>query len=307
MIKVISRSFYTGWKLLRFIAVASSSIATILSSMLPIFSNTDASVKYLLFMLVFLSMGAVLVHGVLTHLFNDYTDFKSGTDAHSPAILSGGSRVIQKGLMRPHIMWKLGKWLALTLLAIGGLLAVMKQYKLTILLVVGVWGAASYSLPSIRLSYMPFLGEWLSLFPAMFFLGIAGPWIMLDTIPIWAVQNAIINALICMSWVMVHHIPDIEADRQAIPVKRTTVVWFAEKLDITYVRFPAFLYMFLASLCMIWVSIDRPFAALLSLIMAIIALILIFKTDPKNLQQVTSNEKIMLLLAVITALVLGIF
>src|SRR5690625_654379 len=108
--------------------------------MLPIFSSADTAIGYLLLMLVFLSMGAILIHGSLTHLLNDYTDFQSGTDAHSPAILSGGSRVIQEGLMRPKIMWKLGKWLAVTLLTIGILLAFFQQYELTILLVVGVWG-----------------------------------------------------------------------------------------------------------------------------------------------------------------------
>lgn len=154
---------------------------------------------------------------------------------------------------------------------------------------------------------MPFFGEWLSLFPAMFFLGIAGPWIILDTIPLWAIQNATINALICMGWVMVHHIPDLEADRRATPVKRTTVVWFADKFGLTYARFPAFLYVLMAGLCAIWVGIDRPVAGLLSLGVIVFALFLTTRMDPKDLQQVTSYEKILLLLAVMIALILGVF
>lgn len=307
MITETSNVFYTGWKLLRLVAVVSSSIATILSSMLPLYLGGTFSTAYLSFMLIFLSISAVLVHGVLTHLFNDYTDYLSGTDAHSPAILSGGSRVIQEGLIKPDIVWSLGKWLAIGLLGIGGLLAFVGRYELTVLIVIGVWGAASYSLPSIRLSYFPFLGEWLSLFPAMFFLGLAAPWIIVGSIPVWAVQNAMINALICMGWVMVHHIPDMEADRQAVPKKQTSVVWFADKFGLKYARFPALFYIFLAGVCLIWVGLDRPLAALLSAIMIIFSLLLILKIDPKNLNQVTNYEKILLLVAIMVALVLGVF
>src|SRR5690625_4688610 len=299
--------FHAGWNLLRLVAVVSSSIATILSGLLPLFLKSSFSSGYLFFILIFLSLSAILVHGVLTHFFNDYTDFLSGTDAYSPAILSGGSRVIQKGLIRPHVVWQLGKWIAIILLAIGVLLAVVGRYELTILIIIGVWSAASYSLPPIRLSYFPFLGEWLSLFPAMFFLGLAAPWIMTESIPLWAVQNSLINALICMGWVMVHHVPDLEADRQAIPIKRTNVVWFTEKFGINYARFPAFLYIGIASLCLIWVSFERPWASIIAVLMTVIALILILKMDPKNLMQVTNYEKTLLLLAVMVALILGVF
>src|SRR5690625_3635650 len=115
----ISNVFHVSWTLLRLIAVISSSIATILSGLIPLFLHSPFSAGYLLFMLMFLSLSAIVVHGILTHLFNDYTDYLSGTDAHSPAILSGGSRVIQKGLLQPHVVWKLGKWLAIMLLLVG--------------------------------------------------------------------------------------------------------------------------------------------------------------------------------------------
>jgi len=306
LINQISKVFHAGWNLLRLVAVVSSSIATILSGLLPLFLKSSFSSGYLFFILIFLSLSAILVHGVLTHLFNDYTDFLSGTDAYSPAILSGGSRVIQKGLIRPHVVWQLGKWIAIILLAIGVLLAVVGRYELTILIFIGVWAAASYSLPSIRLSYFPFLGEWLSLFPAMFFLGLAGPWIIAESIPMWAVQNSIINALICMGWVMIHHIPDLEADRRAIPIKRTSVVWFVDKFGLSYARFPGFLYVFMAGICMFWVGLERPWAALLSLSLILCALFLILKIDPKNIHQVTHYEKLLLLLAVMIAVTLGV-
>src|SRR5699024_10315236 len=178
---------------------------------------------------IFLSIAAITVHGGLTHLFNDYADFLSDTDANSPAILSGGSRVIQNKLIHPDSVFNIVKWIAINLLMIAGVMAVLHRYDLTILIVVGVCAAYSYSLPPLQLSYRPFFGEWLSLFPAIFFLGLADPWIALDTIPLWAYQNALVNAFVCMGWVMVHHIPDIKSDQMATPIKRTSVVWFVEK------------------------------------------------------------------------------
>lgn len=295
-----------GWMLLRFIAVISSSIATILSGLLPLFLYTSLSTGYLFLMLILLSLAAITIHGVLVHLFNDYADFLTGTDAHSPAILSGGSRVIQKGYMPLELVWKTGKWLAIALLALAVFMAVIGRHELTILLIVGVWSAVSYSLPPLRLSYRPFLGEGLSLFPAIFFLGIAGPWIILDSIPLWAYQNAVINAFVCMGWVMVHHIPDVKADIQAVPKKRTSIVWFVEKFGIGFAGVPAFFYIFIAGLCAVWVGLERLLAGAVVAAVLLFALILIMKINPKNVEQVTKCEKILLLLAIVIALVLGV-
>jgi len=307
MINQVGQIFRTGWTLLRIIAVASSSIATILSSLLPLFIRASFSTEYLITMLIFLSIGAMVIHGLLTHLFNDYTDFRTGTDAYSPAILSGGSRVIQEGLVRPQTILKLGKWLSITLLLIAVFMMLIDRYELAILLLIGVWSAVSYSLPPLLLSYRPFLGEWLSLFPAIFLIGLAGPWIIFDTIPIWAIQNAVINAFICMAWVMVHHIPDLNADRMANPVKQTTVVWFANKFGLSFARLPALLYFTMAGLFTIWLLPERFMAGLILIGILLFALFLVMKMDLKNNQQVSNYEKVLLLLAIIIAIVLGVF
>src|SRR5690625_7024141 len=95
-----------GWGILRLIAVVSSSVTAVISSLLPLLLYTSHSPVTLFYMFLFLCLGAIVVHGLLTHLFNDYADFTSGTDEYSPAILSGGSRVIQKGIMKqPVVRW----------------------------------------------------------------------------------------------------------------------------------------------------------------------------------------------------------
>src|SRR5699024_9800264 len=96
-------------------------------------------------------------------IFNDITDFESGTDQHSPALLSGGSRVIQTGVMSVGQLRKIGSILTMSLVILAVLLAVVGQMELAILIVVGIWGAASYSLRPFRFAYVPLAGEWLSL------------------------------------------------------------------------------------------------------------------------------------------------
>ena len=48
--------------------------------------------------LVFLLI--ILIHGVISHAYNDREDWMSGTDPLSPGVLSGGSKVIAQSLYR---------------------------------------------------------------------------------------------------------------------------------------------------------------------------------------------------------------
>ncbi|KGX91715.1 prenyltransferase [Pontibacillus marinus] len=296
-----------GWLLLRSIAVISSSVATIISTILPLFLYYTTSIDTLISTFLLLILGAFLIHGVLTHILNDYIDHESGTDLHSPAILSGGSRVIQTGLISSETLWKLGKWIILILSMIVVAFIIFDYYKLAILLSIGLWGAISYSLPPLRLSYRPFLGEWLSTFPSVLYLGLAGAWLTLDHMPEWALQNAVINALFCISWVMIHHIPDLNADRQASPTKQTSVVWATEKFGIAYSRLPALLYFGLTGLCAIWLGFDRLWAMIGLVSILLTVLFLIAKMQVNDAHQVSIYEKIILILAMVNAVWLGIF
>ncbi|WP_233269357.1 prenyltransferase [Alteribacillus sp. YIM 98480] len=296
-----------GWLLLRSIAVISSSVAAIISSMLPLFLYYPISAKELIPLFFLLLFSAFLIHGVLTHILNDYVDHLSGTDIHSPAILSGGSRVIQKGFITIEKMRLVGIWLMITLVFVLLIFILFDFYRLAVLLAVGLWGAVTYSLPPLRLSYRPFTGEWLCTFPSVLFLGLAGAWLTLDNIPDWAFQNAVINALICISWVMVHHIPDIRADKNATPMKQTSVVWCEQKFGSSFIRFPALMYYIFAALCGFWLGLDRLPAALGLLLILCVSVIIIGKMDINDFKQVSAYEKILLLLAMTAAVWLGLF
>ncbi|QQK77543.1 prenyltransferase [Salicibibacter cibarius] len=296
-----------SWQLLRFVAVASSSFATILSTLLPLILHYSISADFIISLFLLLISGALLIHGVLTHILNDVTDYKSGTDAHSPAILSGGSRVSQDGHITIITLEKLGKQLILAIVFTSIALAFLGLHELSILLLIGVWAAASYSRPPLQLSYRPFAGEVFSLFPSMLALGLAGAWLALDDIPMWALQNATINALFCVAWVMVHHIPDRYADQQAIPMKRTSIVWSMETFGHEFSRFPAFFYLLLTGCCIFWLGTDRLWAALGLLAIVATSITLLKKMNINDDQQVSACEKIMLLLAIVNAIWLGVF
>lgn len=300
-------SFKGMGMLLRVVAVVTSSVATVISTWLPLLIHHEFSMWRLLFLLALLILGAFLIHGALTHVFNDITDFESGTDQHSPALLSGGSRVIQSGVMSVGQLRKIALTLTVSLAALSLLLAILGQTELAILIVVGIWGAASYSLRPFRFAYMPLAGEWLSLFPSMLMLGLAAPWLMLEAIPAWGWQNAFINALWCMSWVMVHHIPDMEADKKAAPVKRTSVVWSADMFGMRGARYPAILYLGLIGVFALPMMLARPVAGIMVIALVAYGIYMILKMDPADPEAVTSVEKKLLLLAMATAVGLGIF
>ncbi|RSL33978.1 prenyltransferase [Salibacterium salarium] len=305
MIKETRKALKNGILLLRWIAVISSSVATIISTMLPLYVTISVGQWVSLFLLLLFS--AFFIHGVLTHILNDYTDYLSGTDEHSPAILSGGSRVIQTGGMSAATLGSIGKWLTIVLFLLAAAFLVFGYVRLGILLAVGLWAAAAYSVPPLRLSYRPFVGEWLCTFPSLLFLGFAGAWLALDTIPEWAVQNATINALVCIAWVMVHHIPDLNADANAVPKKKTTVVWASETLGFHFIRLPAIVYYMLAGGCVMWLGTERLTAGAGVAVSIVAAIVFIIKMDVENAEEVSAVEKILLLLALLTAIWLGIF
>ncbi|OWR31896.1 1,4-dihydroxy-2-naphthoate prenyltransferase [Saccharibacillus sp. O23] len=297
-----------GLILMRPAAVGASSFVIIFSGMYPLFLDPAVPAGRAWTAAVLLLAGCLLIHGLLTHALNDYTDYRSGTDERSPALLSGGSRIIQNGRMTPEALGRFGYGLTAALLACAVLLILLGQTRLAALLLIGIWGAVSYSAPPLRLAYIPLAGEWLSTFPSTFALGLGGVWLLTGSLPEWAVQNAWINAMYCIAWVMVHHIPDLEADRQASPVKRTSVVWAADRFGIAFARLPAAAYFAVIGLSSIWFAgSDRWIAAGGIVAAAALSIFWLAKADMRDAAGVTACEKKMLLTAILLAVWLGIF
>lgn len=175
--------------------------------------------------LLLLTGTVLLLHGVASHALNDCTDWYSGTDRISPGLLSGGSRVIPRGLAAPQELMNTG--VAGVVLAVLFSLWLLARCGSGVLLplAVGLWAPLSYSLPPFALAYRPFAGEWLSAFPALMACSLGTYWVLTDTLGgrIWIA--AFIYSLTCQAWFAEHHLADVVADLCAQPRKLTTEAW----------------------------------------------------------------------------------
>jgi len=167
-------------------------------------------------------VGTVSFQGLVAHGVNDLEDWRSGTDALSAGMLSGGSRVIPRGLLSRRQV-ALCAWVAAIVgLAAAAALFVLHGPAVIVVAAIAVWSAVSYTHPLLRLSYRPFVGEILAGWPAVVTI-IAGAAVVLTGQAgpgVWAA--AAVQATMSVAWVMQHHLPDVPADLRANPPKVTT-------------------------------------------------------------------------------------
>lgn len=110
--------------------------------------------------------GLTLVGGIAIHIaantFNDYFDWKSGTDpANNDYFLpfSGGSRSIELGLISEAQLLRVG-WIALSVAALAGLpVLYLRGPALLLFALVGAFSAYYYTAPPLRLAARKGLGE----------------------------------------------------------------------------------------------------------------------------------------------------
>lgn len=172
--------------------------------------------------LVLAILGALLLQGIITHGLNDLYDWQSGTDQASPGVISGGSKVLKLGLLNESGIWWVIAGGSAAYVLVSLVMAAIRGPGVLGWAFVGLAGSVLYSLPPMRLSYRPFLGEWAALFPAMVSgvaLGGLAAQTTLTPVELWA---AIWYGIFCVASVMQHHFADIEADWLAVPQKRTT-------------------------------------------------------------------------------------
>lgn len=170
-------------------------------------------------------LAGVSLQGLAAHAFNDREDWRSGTDQASPGRLSGGSRVVPRGLLgAAHLTWT--GWGAVAICAaIAGYFTWRVGGGALLLWVIGAWAATAYSLPPLRLSYHPLAGEWLAAWPAIL-AGATGTFYLLTGRLSGVVFLAgALHGLFCLAWLMQHHLADIPADLAAMPPKLTTPAW----------------------------------------------------------------------------------
>lgn len=189
---------------------------------------------------------AVVIQGWLSHSLNDHADWASGTDCAAEEYFSGGSGVLRRGYLRLSELTPiaLGSLLLIALLVHGGSAA----WTLWLFLLIGLWGAIAYSCRPWRLSYQPLVGEWLAAFPAITACGLAFYQALTGELPFTAVAAAVLHGLLCVCWLMQHHLPDWSRDLQADPPKRTTVATVVQRCGLEQARLVVVAYFLLTSL-----------------------------------------------------------
>lgn len=214
------------WTLFRFVPVLSWSVSATLIGVAAAAGRLGWQGYFLPDGLLILA-GSTLFQGLVAHGFNDVEDWRSGTDALSQGLLSGGSRVIPRAMLRIEQVTRTAVAAAVVGLACAGILFLRHGPVVAAVAAVGLWSAVAYTAPPLRLAYRPFIGELVAGWPAVLAI-IAGAAAVLSGPPgrgVWAAAG--VQATLSVAWVMQHHLPDVPADLRASPPKRTTPAWFA--------------------------------------------------------------------------------
>lgn len=292
--------------LLRTTALFFSGIVVSMSTYIPLWFYYDVSSLTLLAIFVVLIIGIFFIQGILTHAYNDLADFQSGTDQLSPAMLSGGSRVLIEEQIS-HSALRLIAIVTTFIVAFLFILAVGSEaYRLAVLIAVGWFTAFSYSVKPFSFGYRPFVAEVFALLPSIFMLTIAAPWLALGEIPMWAVQNGIVNGLWFIAWVQVSAIQDIYSDIQANPKKRTTAVYMTERFGIDKSIYAPMMYFLMIAPVAIWIMFTRPIAGIILVILLGCAIYLVLNMNARDNHDVAGRLILMLYGAGVVAITLGL-
>ncbi|BCJ87464.1 prenyltransferase [Effusibacillus dendaii] len=251
-----------------------------------------------------LLLGALTLQGIVAHALNDRTDWRSGTDQKSPGILSGGSKVIRKGFYSETQLLVVGILGILLAIGLGVYLQSLTAHSVWIFILVGIWSAWSYSSYPFRLSYYPFLGEWLAAFPAMAACTLGTYYILTGSVSVPVIWAAIIHSLLCVGWLMQHHTSDIDADWEAVPQKITTVAWIASRVGKSAVPNLTASYFLLATFVSILATLAVHKIFILSVLCSLLGASSARQTNPFNIANITFNQVKMILLTLIHALLL---
>jgi len=232
----------------------------------------------------------VLIHGVLSHAYNDREDWLSGTDQSSPGILSGGSKVINLGLYNLEELSWVGKSSLLAAMLVGSYLFWEVGPSILIILGIGFWSAIAYSCTPLRLSYHPFAGEWLCGFPAVLTCAAGTFWVLTASLQPMILIAGGIHALLAIGLLMHHHLSDIPSDLGSKPPKVTTVALAATTLGIKRTPLVESFYFLLALTVgiagtlkfhpVLWVTVPTAMGCIGAAL----------NTDPEDIQSITQQE-----------------
>ncbi len=256
---------------------------------------------------VLLILGAgVLFQGFTAHAFNDWEDWRSGTDQISPGILSGGTKVIPRGVFTLQTLIWIGTTTLLMGLGIGIYFVKVSGPLIWLFIATGVWAAVGYTMPPLRLAYRPFLGEWAGAWPAMVACTAGAYYILTGSLARPVLLAGAIQATFCVGWLMQHHLPDIEADLLASPPKVTTVALIRRRWGAKNTRWAAAAYFAAAGLMGLAGGLTGEPVFLSSTVLSVPGVILALRTNPSSVPDITEKQLAMMGLTIVHAVLLAV-
>ncbi|GAX88716.1 prenyltransferase [Effusibacillus lacus] len=248
--------------------------------------------------------GSLLLQGIVAHAFNDRTDWQSGTDRHSPGILSGGSKVIPKGLYSDRQLLLVGTLGLIAAAGLGFYLSRVTSNLVWIFIAIGMWSAIAYTTGPLKLAYYPLAGEWLAAFPAMAACSLGTYYVLTGSISISIVWASVIHSLLCTAWLMQHHLSDIDSDLQASPRKLTTPAYVAMRWGKKYTPHVAAAYFLLAAFVSIMATLGVHRIFIFSLVCSLLGALAAWNTNPRNIGNITFNQIKMIAVTIVHTLIL---
>ncbi|RKD33906.1 hypothetical protein BET03_08235 [Thermohalobacter berrensis] len=294
------------YKLIRMVPVIGWCMTSSLLALAFAIGNIDINyiviINFILAMLIL-----IILHGIVSHSINDKYDWISYTDQKTRGILSGGSKVLKKGLLTIRDLDKLAIIGIISSLLIATFFVLKFGFLVFIGILIGIWSAVTYSLPPFRFSYKPFLGEWFCAFPALVTATNAVYYILTGRISFVSILISLINAFLCIGWLMHHHISDIEGDMRAFPIKKTTVLFTVLNFGREYaVVVPIVYYIFSLLLSFAGLFyISKAF--LIPAIISLTCIILEGTTNTLDIDDITKKENYMSFLVIINPIIILLY
>lgn len=251
----------------------------------------------------------VIIHGYLSHAINDRVDWQSGTDRYTEGVLSGGSKVLHLDLFSLGELSQIGLVALVASAALGIYVAVRAGSWVWPHLVIGIGAALAYSLPPLRLSYRPLLGEWLCALPALAAASSCTYYVAAGVVSGRAVLAGALHGLFCLGWLMEHHISDAPADLRATPRKVTTVAYVTLRWGSGAAPWVAASYFLLAiplSISLWCHDSLRLVRSIPSITMALVAAATAANTNANSVADVTRRERSLILVAFTHVIWLGL-
>jgi len=241
---------------------------------------------------------ATLVQGFETHAVNEIYDWKSGTDrAEVPRALSGGSKVLNRGLLTIHELWVVFAVSSVLVFLLTLYLALERSWALIAFVVPGYVSGLVYTMPPIRTAYRPFAGELSGGFLGVMLCVLGGYYVQTLMISAAAIVASMAYACVCVAMLMMHHYLDVEADLAAQPPKRTTIAFLGRRSGKAYTESYAVAALVGFAVLTVWYPVFLaavPFAALAVLAHA--------RTNPADVRSVTGNELRVIQLGIATGM-----